>query len=72
MGTRSFFGARHACGVLPLAQRQPGSSADVAAEEVRGPDSASGKRTVAGTRTRKVKTPLRREVALCDEAGSGA
>ncbi len=72
MGARSFFGARHACGVLPLAQRQPGSSADVAAEEVRGPDSASGKRTAAGTRTREVKPPLRREVALCDEAGSRA
>lgn len=72
MGARSFFGARHACGVLPLAQHQPGLHADVAADEVRGPDSASGKRTVAGTSTRKLTPPLRREVALCDEAGSGA
>lgn len=71
MAARSFFGARHACGVLPLAQRQPGLPADVVADEVRGPESASGKRTVAGTSTRKLTLPLRREVALCDEAGSG-
>lgn len=33
MGARSFFGARHACGVLPLAQREvvaPAASAQAA------------------------------------------
>lgn len=70
MAARSFFGARHACGVLPFAQPQPALPADIAANDVSGPDSASGKWTVAGTSLREVTPPLRRELALCGEAGS--